>query len=132
MAALPTGTSRFSSPIEGSTQLWERYPSQARAALARHDQIIEEIVARHDGMVVRPRGEGDSRFAVFPRATDAVKAAADIQRTLYAEEWPSPITLRVRMAFIRGRPTCVRATITGPTSTDVHDCGLWRTEDRPW
>src|SRR3954452_9671343 len=103
MAALPTGTVTFLfTDIEGSTQLWERYPSQARAALARHDQIIEEIVAQHGGTVVRPRGEGDSRFAVFPRATDAVRAVVDIQRALYAEAWPPPVNLRVRMALHTG------------------------------
>ena len=124
MAALPTGTVTFLfTDIEGSTQLWERYPGQARAALARHDQIIEEIVARHDGMVVRPRGEGDSRFAVFPRATDAVKAAADIQRTLYAEEWPSPITLRVRMALHTGEADLREGDYYG---TDVNRCARLR------
>jgi len=35
------------------------------AAVARHDALIEGAVAEHDGQVVRPRGEGDSRFAVF-------------------------------------------------------------------
>src|SRR5688500_15149274 len=100
---LPTGTVTFLfTDIEGSTQLWESYPEQARAALVRHDQIIEETVGRHGGSVVRPRGEGDSRFAVFPRATDAVKAAAAIQQALHSEPWPTPISLRVRVALHTG------------------------------
>ncbi len=87
---LPTGTVTFLfTDIEGSTQLWERYPEQAGAALVRHDQIIEEIVERHGGSIVRPRGEGDSRFAVFSRATDAVAAAAAMQQALHAEPWPT-------------------------------------------
>src|SRR5215218_8022148 len=99
----PTGTVTFLfTDIEGSTQLWERYPDQARAALARHDQIIEAIVDRHDGALVRPRGEGDSRFAVFPLASDAVAAAANIQQMLYVEPWPTPTPLRVRMALHTG------------------------------
>jgi predicted ATPase/class 3 adenylate cyclase len=90
VAGLPTGTVTFLfTDIEGSTQLWERYPDQAGAALVRHDQIIEEIVERHGGSVVRPRGEGDSRFAVFSRATDAVAAAAAMQQALHAEPWPT-------------------------------------------
>jgi class 3 adenylate cyclase len=100
MPNLPTGTVTFLfTDIEGSTQLWERFPDQARAALTRHDQIIEAIVGRHGGRIVRPRGEGDSRFAVFSRATDAVAAAAAMQRTLHTESWPTPISLRVRVAL---------------------------------
>jgi predicted ATPase/class 3 adenylate cyclase len=85
---LPTGTVTFLfTDVEGSTKLWERHPDQTRAALIRHDEIIEETVARYGGSIVRPRGEGDSRFAVFSRATDAVTAAAAIQQALYAEPW---------------------------------------------
>src|SRR5579859_4169330 len=95
---LPTGTVTFLfTDIEGSTQLWERYPDQAHAALVRHDQIIEETVDRNGGSVVRPRGEGDSRFAVFAKVTNAVAAAAAMQQALYAEPWPTPSPLRVRM-----------------------------------
>src|SRR5687767_4533924 len=101
--SLPTGTVTFLfTDIEGSTKLWERYPEETRAALARHDQIIEEIVDRHGGSLVRPRGEGDSRFAVFARATDAVLAAAALQQMLFAEPWPTPTPLRVRVALHTG------------------------------
>src|SRR5688500_13192676 len=100
---LPTGTVTFLfTDIEGSTQLWERYPDQARTALVRHDQIIEHAVGQHGGSVVRPRGEGDSRFAVFSLATDAVTAAADMQRALHSEPWPAPISLQVRIALHTG------------------------------
>src|SRR5829696_429103 len=100
---LPTGTVTFLfTDIEGSTQLWERYPDHTRAALLRHDQIIEEIVGLREGSVVRPRGEGDSRFAVFSRATDAVEAAAAMQQALHTEPWPTPTPLRVRVALHTG------------------------------
>jgi predicted ATPase/class 3 adenylate cyclase len=100
---LPTGTLTFLfTDMEGSTQLWERYPEQARTALARHDRIIEDLVSRHGGTVVRPRGEGDSRFAVFSRATDAVAAAAATQQALNTEAWPTPSPLLVRMAVHTG------------------------------
>src|SRR5206468_9087351 len=46
--------------------------------------------------------EGDSRFAVFPRATDAVTAAAAMQQALYSEPWPAAITLHVRLALHTG------------------------------
>src|SRR5919199_1013150 len=103
MADLPTGTVTFLfTDIEGSTTLWEQQPDAARAALARHDALVEGIVAEHGGTVVRPRGEGDSRFAVFARATDAVTAAAALQEAFAAEPWPTPSPLRVRMALHTG------------------------------
>jgi class 3 adenylate cyclase len=49
-----------------------------------------------------PAGDGDSRFAVFARATDAVAAAAAIQQALYAEPWPTPTPLRAHMAVHTG------------------------------
>src|SRR5918912_1550686 len=103
MAALPTGTVTFLfTDVEGSTKLWERSPEQMRRALARHDQLIESLVEQHQGVVVRPRGEGDSRFAVFPRAREAVGGAATIQQALHEEPWPAETRLRVRMALHTG------------------------------
>src|SRR4030095_5632749 len=96
---LPTGTVTFLfTDVEGSTRLWERHPEQMRAALAEHDALIEFISEQQNGQVVRPRGEGDSRFCVFARATDAVAAAGAIQRALHAEPWPTPTPIRVRRA----------------------------------
>src|SRR5918911_458476 len=103
MAALPTGTVTFLfTDVEGSTKLWEQHSEQMRLALARHDQLIESLVDQYQGVVVRPRGEGDSRFAVFPRASDAVAAAAAVQRALHEEPWPAETPLRVRMALHTG------------------------------
>ena len=86
MARLPTGTVTFLfSNLEGSARLWEAHPEAMRTALARHDQLIEQTVMQNSGQVVRPRGEGDSRFCVYARATDAVAAAATIQQALRAE-----------------------------------------------
>lgn len=43
MGALPSGTVKFLfTDIEGSTQLWEKYPEEMRTALARHDAILRE------------------------------------------------------------------------------------------
>lgn len=103
MPALPMGTITYLfTDIEGSTTLWDLHPTAARAALLRHDVLIEEIAAAQDGVVVKPRGEGDSRFAVFARATDAVTAAAEMQQALHAEPWSTPTPLRVRMAMHTG------------------------------
>src|SRR5262249_19786615 len=85
-----------------STRLWEAHPAAMRAALVRHDALVEALVAEHGGVVVRPRGEGDSRFAVFARATDAVAAAAALQRALHAAAWPPQTPLPARLGPARG------------------------------
>jgi hypothetical protein len=81
MAELPTGTVIFLlTDVEGSTALWEEVPEAMRGALARHDELVEAAVVEHGGTNVKPRGEGDSRFAVFAGAADAVPAALAVQR----------------------------------------------------
>ena len=86
MPELPTGTVTFPlTDVEGSTRLWEQHPEAMEAALARHDALATAVIERHDGVLVKSRGEGDSFFAVFARATDAVTAACTLQQALLAE-----------------------------------------------
>ena len=100
---LPVGTVTFMlTDIVASTRLWERYPDAMRLSTVRHDELIEAIVAEHSGILVRPRGEGDSRFAVFRRASDGVAAACGVQRALRAEAWPLPEPLGIRIALHTG------------------------------
>jgi predicted ATPase/class 3 adenylate cyclase len=101
--SLPVGTVTFLlTDVVSSTRLWEQYPDGMRVTLARHDEIVEGLVAENLGVVVRPRGEGDSRFAVFTRASDAVAAACAILRALHAETWVLPEPLGVRVAVHTG------------------------------
>src|ERR1700730_3637205 len=101
--SLPSGTVTFLlTDVEGSTILWERYPEQMRQALIRYDALIESCVNSHRGLVVRPRGERDSRFAVFRRTVDAAAAAVAIQSDLHRERWPADVALRVRIALHTG------------------------------
>jgi predicted ATPase/class 3 adenylate cyclase len=101
--ALPSGTITFVlTDIEGSTGSWDQAPEAMRTAMARHDELIEGLVAEHAGVVVRSRGEGDSRFAVFVRASDAAAAACAVQIALVREVWPTPTPVRVRMALHTG------------------------------
>jgi class 3 adenylate cyclase/DNA-binding XRE family transcriptional regulator len=100
---LPVGTVTFLfTDVEGSTAGWLRDRHAMGAALARHDVLIEQLVAEHGGHVVRPRGEGDSRFAVFARASDAVVAACAVQIALVHEPWDLSGPLRVRIAVHTG------------------------------
>ena len=67
-------------------------------ALARHDALGAELVSAHGGTVIRPRGEGDSVFAVFDDAAAALAGALAFQRALLREKWPARVPIRVRMA----------------------------------
>jgi predicted ATPase len=73
-----------------------------RVALARHDALFEHAFQDHGGVHIRPRGEGDSRFAVFASAPDAVAAAVAIQRAFAAEEWPTPRPIKARIGAHTG------------------------------
>jgi len=82
--------------------MWEARPAAMKDALERHNACVRAAVEGHGGTVVTSRGEGDSFFAVFASAVDAVEAAAAGQRRLLAESWPAGIAIRVRMALHTG------------------------------
>jgi len=124
MAALPTGTVTFLlTDIEGSTTLWERQPERMRLALARHDQLVSSIVDEHGGLIVKSRGEGDSAFAVFHRARDAVAAACQLQDALQTELWPTDLPPRIRMAMHTGEAELRDGDYYGPV---VNRCARLR------
>jgi hypothetical protein len=100
---LPHGILTFLlTDIEGSTKLWELHPAAMGAALARHEALIEATVTAHGGRLIKSQGEGDSTLSVFPRASDAVRAALGLQQALTAEAWPAGLVLRTRMALHTG------------------------------
>jgi class 3 adenylate cyclase len=103
MAELPDGVVTFLfTDVEGSTRVWEEVPDSMMKALRQHDEAIDGAATAHDGISVKPRGEGDSRFLVFRSALDAVAAAAEIQRRLAAVDWATPQPLRVRASLHTG------------------------------
>jgi predicted ATPase/class 3 adenylate cyclase/transcriptional regulator with XRE-family HTH domain len=102
-AALPAGTLTFLlTDIEGSTPLWEQHPAAMQAAIARHDALLAELLARHGGRQVKDRGEGDSILAVFTSPSAALAAACALQAALLAEPWPAHTPLRARMGLHTG------------------------------
>ena len=88
--------------VEGSTPLWQQHPREMNGVMARHDSLLTSAVEENGGTVVRPRGEGDSIFAVFLGATDAVVAAFAAQQLLLRAAWPEGIAINVRMALHTG------------------------------
>ena len=102
-SALPDGIVTFlMTDVVESTPLWLRSRSQMYVAMKRHDQLLASAIGANGGVVLKERGEGDSFFAVFLRATDALAAAVDAQRALQAEQWPDDVPIRVRMAILTG------------------------------
>ena len=102
-ADLPTGTVTFIfTDVVGSTAMWESDPAAARAAMVRHDTLVSDAVASCGGLLVRPRGEGDSHFAVFNEARAAMAAALRIAQTGRTEPWPTTHPVEVRMAVHTG------------------------------
>jgi predicted ATPase/class 3 adenylate cyclase len=99
--ALPCGTITFlCTDIVGSTQRWEQHPDAMRIALARHDALLRQTVAAHDGVVFKSGGDGV--FAAFARAPDALAAAVAAQQALLAERWEVTSPLHVRMVLHTG------------------------------
>jgi class 3 adenylate cyclase/tetratricopeptide (TPR) repeat protein len=114
--ALPSGVVTFLlTDIEGSTALWDHQPAAMAAALERHDALVGEVVAAHDGTVLKAKGEGDATLSVFRRASDAVAAAVELQRAIAQEAWPSDAPINVRMGVHTGEAHEREGDYFGPT-----------------
>src|SRR6476469_1708923 len=101
MVTRPTGAVTFLfTDIEGSTALWEHAPHVMAAAFARHEAILREAIAAHDGWAYKQIG--DAFQAAFQSAPAALAAAVVAQRALAREPWPGGNPLRVRMALHTG------------------------------
>jgi len=101
MTDLPGGTVTFLfTDIEGSTLLWEREPAAMGAALARHDTLVREAIARHAGHVFMTAG--DAFCAAFRTADSALAAACEAQKAVTNEPWAGPARIKVRMALHTG------------------------------
>ena len=102
--ALPAaGTLTFLfTDVEGSTPLWDQHEALMREVTARHDALLDAVIAANAGIRVRERGEGDSLFAVFERPVDAVAAALAIGKAVLAEPWPAETLIRVRIGLHTG------------------------------
>ena len=102
MVELPTGTVTFLfTDIEGSTtRLKELGAERYSEVLGRHNELLREAFAANGGVEVENLGDG--LFAVFESAGEAVQAAADAQRALAAEPWPTRRPIGVRMGLHTG------------------------------
>jgi predicted ATPase/class 3 adenylate cyclase len=101
---LPTGdVTLLFTDIEGSTALLGRLGERYGEALSAQRVIVRAAIAEGHGLELGT--EGDSFFAVFSSATDAVGCCVAAQRALACHDWPGGAAVRVRMGLHSGRPT---------------------------
>jgi predicted ATPase/class 3 adenylate cyclase len=86
--------------IEGSTPMWEADEEAMSEAQAVHDRVLHDVIERCGGYVFSTAGDGTA--AAFGRAQDALAAAVGAQRALDAQDWPTPVRVRVRMGIHSG------------------------------
>lgn len=88
--------------IEGSTAAWEADAEVMAVALARHDEIVEQVVTSRGGRLIKTRGEGDATFSVFDRPSAAAMAAIELQEAIRHEPWDLAQPMRIRVALHTG------------------------------
>ena len=88
--------------IEGSTAAWEADAEAMAAGLARHDELVEQVVTSRGGRLIKTRGEGDATFSVFDRPSAAAAAAIELQDAIAHEQWTLREPLRIRVALHTG------------------------------
>jgi hypothetical protein len=106
---LSSQTSR--APRACSPSLGSRY----EMVLADHRQLLRDTFRSHGGVEVDT--QGDALFYAFPKAQDAVTAAAEAQRALSSHDFGEGVQLRVRMGIHTGEPTMTQE---GYVGKDVH------------
>jgi predicted ATPase/class 3 adenylate cyclase len=115
----PSGAVTFLlSDIEGSTVQWEQHTQAMRRSLARHDAILREAIAAHEGYVFKTGG--DAFCAAFAHPAAAIAAALEAQRAFHTEAWGAPGPLLIRMAVHTG--------VAEAQGSDYHGLPLVRVE----
>jgi class 3 adenylate cyclase len=111
--------------IEGSTRLVQTLGDGWVSVLDAHNELVGGAIATNEGVVVKT--EGDSFFAVFPSASDALVAAVAAQRALMEHPWPENGVVRSRM----GLHTSAWMFIGRHESPMPPTAGRWSSRSRP-
>jgi len=89
--------------LEGSSVLSRRFGEQFEKVRNRHFEILRDVVKKWNGFEVETAG--DSLFAVFAQAPDAVQFAVEAQHRLAAYPWPDVMGhIRIRIGMHYGKP----------------------------
>jgi class 3 adenylate cyclase len=100
---IPSGTVTFLfTDIEGSTRLLERLREGYANVLEDQRRILREGFARWNGHEIDT--QGDSFFASFSRAVDALGFVIEAQRMLAGHAWQDGVSVQVRMGLHTGEP----------------------------
>ncbi len=89
--------------LSGSTALYESLGNQcASQAVSRLTRWMGAVVERHQGRVVKQLGDGV--LSVFPNASAAILAAAELQRNhqVNIARWPEAVRMPVRIGVASG------------------------------
>ena len=102
LPALTRAVTFLLTDIEGSTAAWEADADAMAAALARHDELVEQVVTSRGGRLIKTRGEGNATFSVFERPSAAAAAAIELQEAIVHEPWELREPMRIRVALHTG------------------------------
>ena len=83
--------------LEGSTRMWEEDPTAMKAAMVRHDELLEKAVASNEGFVFSRMGDGMA--AAFATAGNAVSSAMAFKQALAEENWRTAAPLKARIGL---------------------------------
>jgi class 3 adenylate cyclase len=112
MTELPSGTVTFLfTDIEGSTELLKRLGDAYGEVLATHRRLLREAFTEQGGQEMGT--EGDALFFWFPGVRQAVRGAANAQRSLAEHPWAGGEAVRVRMGLHTGEPSVVESEYVG-------------------
>ena len=74
--------------------MWEQFPDAMRAAMVRHDELLQRAIATHRGYLFSRMGDGMA--AAFATAADAVSSAVAIKQALAEVDWgTTPLKARI-------------------------------------
>ena len=80
--------------------MWEQHPDAMQVSLERHNQILQDCIAHHGGIVYKIIGdEFQSAFAI---PSQALEAAISIQTALSEEKWGESGPIKVRIGIHTG------------------------------
>ncbi len=103
------------SDIEHSTRLAQKIREYYPEILERYRSVIREAIQGNYGREIDTAGDGF--FMTYENPSNAVLAAAKIQKEIHSQKWATEIGLKIRMGIHTG---VALATATGYTGVEVH------------